>query len=458
MVDVLGRWLTVKDLSALDAAECNRLTRGLYHDILKSESLVIGNSLTRYKITPSFMQWIADRMIKLARAIINRQSLSDPIDPSLIASFLKATGKTLLDLAIFDSRVDILAPVCCIAIVACTQLNILELWRCKHSSTSTTRRLIAHLAPTLERLVLGDSEGVSSLPENRAMDKLQYLSIMRVKQNDANICAFTARCRNLLYFHNDNMSNKDDCLYVLAQSCPSLMSLHYGNAAPGSIAGLEAVLLACKELRTIHFTGHSGFTNTHVASIVKHCKKLRALRLEMCVNGINEECMAILAPRLAEIRNLALVRCHFTTDAPLHMIAQHCRELRSLSLVNLMALGLRPITEGTLVTLLSSLPFLEELDLSYAVDVSDTVLGTVARKCPSLHTLALLHTQGFREDGILALAAGCRNLEKLYISGEDKRFSELSLKMWRLLRPNLKMESFGSYQKRWIDIRADVYW
>jgi hypothetical protein len=106
------------------------------------------------------------------------------------------------------------------------------------------------------------------------MLELEYLSLKR--SNTATVvpellCGFVRNCQNLLYFYCDDLRGTDDALYALAQTCSSLRSLHYGHAARDSIAGLEAVLLACEDLHTVDFTSPAGFSNAHVATVVQHC-------------------------------------------------------------------------------------------------------------------------------------------------------------------------------------------
>jgi len=137
---------------------------------------------------------------------------------------------------------------------------------------------------------------------------------------------------------------------------------------------------------------------------------------------IDEECVTVLTLCLAEIRHISFDCFRCTTGASLLVIAQHCRELRSIGLWKLRA---GTFTEDALVTLFGYLPCLEELELFSAADVSDDVLTTIAKKCPRLHTLELANTGGFTEVGIAALAEGCRNLEVLYLSANDERISLL---------------------------------
>lgn len=284
-VDLLQSWLSLKDLASLDTAECSRSTRPAYCEVLKAEGFVL-DEVPQAKLVP-LIRWIVNRKIKV-RCI---DLCNTDHEPGLIASFFGCSGRALDDLSV-DNRSDSIVLVCCLAMIACDNLRVLQLLDCDNGDiASTMRRLIAAKAPTLERLALADSEVTEALPEACSMEKLEYLSFKWFTASTPRLCAFVRNCRYLLYFYCNDLDGSDDVLYALAESCPSLVSLHYGyeevSTATGT-AGLEAVLLACKDLHTVDFISYDGFTNAHVATVVQHCRKLKGLRLHVeCVGTRN---------------------------------------------------------------------------------------------------------------------------------------------------------------------------
>jgi hypothetical protein len=288
------------------------------------------------------------------------------------------------------------------------------------------------------------------------MEELEYLSLKDCTGPTAfpvRLCAFVRLC----HFYCDNIGRTDDCLHALAQSCPSLRSLHYGHAAELSTAGLEAVLLACQELHTVGFTSSYGFTNAHVATVAQHRRKLTALRVVFREDGINEECVTVLAPRLPELHNLHLINLRCTSDAPIALLTQHCGKLTDLALNNLHG----NVTERALVALCGALTSLQDLGWSQTDCMSDLILAAIGKNCHCLRTLDLCGTFNYLFIAVTAIAQGCTALESLSFTpdgkgGRDSLFGDLGLSVWKVLRPKLKFWTEERPWTRWDDFRRDV--
>jgi hypothetical protein len=454
-VDLLKNWLLLKDVAALDKALCNRSCREGYLEVLKSDGFVLDSLPEDAELVP-LMRWIEVHKIKVRR--IDLRGLDTNSEPGLLASFMGSVGPAVEDLSA-DNSGDALVLICCLAMVLCTRLCILQLRDCgADNSAATISRLIAAKAPSLERLALEDGEISEALPERCAMEKLKYLSFKRFTAATPRLCAFVRNYSNLLYFYCDDLGRTDDVLNALAESCRSLQSLHYGNAASGSTAGLEAVLLACQDLHTIDFTTPFGFTNAHISTIVQHCGKLQALRIMLSPRGIDQECVAILIPRLPELRILHLIGMCCTSDAPIMLLTQHCGGLIDLGVRALSG----TISEGALVALFRALSRLEDLNLSYAQCLSDAVLAAIGKNCPRLDTLDLYGAIALSEEGITEIAKGCAELEMIaYKPNEvgvvgETIFSGLARSVWKVLRPNLEFLTVDDTWTRWKDVRRDV--
>jgi hypothetical protein len=406
-VDLIVDWLTLKDLTLLDMAQCDRSSRAGYLEALRSAGCVLHLPMLppKYNVVP-LMHWIEVRRIKISGIDLCNNTFNQ--DVGLLLSFFECVGPTLVDLTA-DNFGNSLLFICCLAMNFCTRLKVLSLFGCVESMASTVCQLIEQRSGTLERLALknGDIEG--TLPECCNMCKLQYLHLLKPS---VACTGFVCRCQNLLYFYGHGFVDAEPCLHALAQSCPSLRSLHYGYKAGylfRSTAGLMAVLLACKDMHTVDFTSSIGFTNAHVTTVVQHCRKLNALHLMVYEDGITEECVTILAPRLSELEHLGLFRMQCTTDAPLALLSQHCGNLKCLELRNLWG----DVSDNVLVKLFKALKFLEAVDMSYVDNLSDVVLEAVGNKCHKLTRLGLFGTNGYTHKGITAIAQGCADLEWL---------------------------------------------
>jgi hypothetical protein len=222
---------------------------------------------------------------------------------------------------------------------------------------------------------------------------------------------------------------------MMALRCPFLVSLNYGFSKGQHVVimdGLDAVLQSCKEVHTVNLTSPFGFTNAHVTCVTQRCGKLQSLRLVLSDSGTNEECIAILRPRLSELVNLSLLNLQCTSDTPLRLLAEHCSQLVDLRLRNLSG-----CTDGAIAALLSALPALQSLCLSYYHSLSDATLMFIGARCKSLRALHIFGAWGFSEKGVAAIAAGCPNLRVLTVSPENPHFNPTVLSVWRALRPQL---------------------
>jgi hypothetical protein len=452
-VSLFRQWLSLEDLFLLDSAECNRASRQSFLEVLQSDGFVLGYMTPPGSHAPYVMEWMVKRKVKTRKARI--QHFGPNPDPALIATFLATVSPTLADLIVINSG-DTLLYVCCAAIGSCPHLEVLNLVFSGANACSTIRALISQRAPTLKRLAFHSCIILDGFPGHCEMPRLQYLKLKASISSAVNLCAFVGCCRNLLYFYWSEMKSVEECLHALAHFCPSLRALHYGYRSvtvASSVTGQEAVLHACQDLHTVNMITALGFSNAHVLAVVQHCRKLTGVRFVLSEIGISDESLAILCPRLSEMRHLSLVGWLCTSDAQLQLLKQNCRQLRSLSLGMFQALG---STDGALTALFSSLPFLEDLDLSRVRCLSDAVLSAIARHCRRLQSLDLYAASGFTEAGVTALAEGCVDLINLNISTDNPHVGKFGLALWRVMRPNLAVKSDVDPLTRWNNYRIDV--
>jgi hypothetical protein len=322
--------------------------------------------------------------------------------------------------------------------------------------TLEVNKLIASAASTLQKLTFVRGVSHEPLPQHCEMVKLHYLRVdQRILITTPHLPIFVRNCRNLLYFKCSDMGGSDDCLHALGQSCPSLVSLHYGNAAPDSRAGLEAVLLACRELHTVDLMEDYVFTLTHCATVIQHCRKLKALKLKLNIpdDGTAAAYIAVLQPRLCELRHLSLERWSCPVNDTLLQLALHCGQLRSLGLRSFSGDRKEAVVLGQL---LSAFPTLESVDLSRVRCLTDAVLAAIGSSCSRLRCLNLSGAEGFTHQGVMSLVTGCPALTCLYVAKENALFNELARSLWQRIRPALTFNTDPLALTRWDGIELDM--
>jgi hypothetical protein len=162
-------------------------------------------------------------------------------------------------------------------------------------------------------------------------------------------------------------------------------------------------------LHTISLHTDREGTEQRLAEIMQHCGQFRALRIPLA----QPSAIRLLLPRLSAFHHLALHNLECSTDAPIRLLSAHCGQLRGLSLH-----GLIGVTPAALVVLLSSLPLLQELDLSYIRCLTADVLDAIGATCKNLRVIVMLLR---REDAppanSSALVSSLPALRDVYING-----------------------------------------
>jgi hypothetical protein len=396
------------------------------------------------------MQWIVDRKVKIERVNMGFGSGQETENNK---AFLACVGPAVLDLTVSDED-KALGAICHAAAATCVHLRVLSLlalpWHYGDTLDPPVRELIAQRASTLERLSCEGYDMSKLLPEDKAMVSLQYLAL-HSGVDSANVCTFVHNCPRLLYFCCSYLDS-DDCLRVLAESCPNLVSLSYGYSGgavrTGNTDNLKAVLLACENLTTVNFTGREGFTNSHLAVVAQHCKKLTSIEF-FAGPGLSGGAINILEPRLPELRHLRINSLNLWSDGPLRLLTQHCRQLRSLSLCCLRG----RYTSADLVALFNALPCLEDLDIGKVEHLTDSVLIAIGKNGANLRTLDLSEASGFTDNGVAALVKSCPLIECIYLKLDGGLFNKSMQSVWQALRPKLQ---FLDMYSRYMDIRKNV--
>jgi hypothetical protein len=450
-VRVLSSWLSLREVVILDTAECNHASRAAYIEALRCEGSVLhitqyGSNMTR------LMQWVIDRK---ARAEQFEIGFRERPRADLTAKFFDCIGPTLLDLSIAGKR-DYLYQICNQAIKLCPHLQVLSFWNCSEKDASVVRALITQRAATLRKLVFMESNITSPLPDDCEMTALRQLVLKNTLYiKGSAVCAFLRHCPNLQHIYSTELDDTEDCLHTLAQSCPSLTALHYGyryedSGVYSDHTALGAVLLACKELHTLNFLTREVITHGHVAAVAEHGQKLKSLRIVLGVEGLQDaDCISILAPRLSRLEHLGLDSLENPTEDSLRLLAQHCQRLVGLDLSGFQEPGGSP----ALASLITALPGLQELDLSFVHCLDDNTLAAMGESCARLQRLRICFTQGFTVEGITALVQGCAALRVVLFVRGNAVFNKSARTVWQAMRPGLRFDDRDNYLTQWNDVR-----
>jgi hypothetical protein len=317
--------------------------------------------------------------------------------------------------------------------------------------------LISRCAGTLKCLKLQKCEFSTPLSTN-ALPDLETLYINACKIDVATLCKLISASPCLRYFNCGDLQGVDDCLDALAANCPLLEVLCYERANPHSTTSLISVLQSCPLLRVVDISSEEDDLNgstsdLHIAAIVQHCKKLKALRVPGRSAHVTDASLRAVAGRLRDLRHLALYNFSLQLDSPLLAIPANWRNIRSL---DLWGLGV-DVSQMALVTLFSNLNNVVEVDLD-GCELSDAVLEAIGAHCPQLDILHLVGCIGFSGQGLVAIAQGCTALRELYIRGDAPMLTPFAMQLWQVARPGLRFrdgECFATLWRTIMDVAAE---
>ena len=125
--EVLGSWLTIKDVAKMDSAICSREARSIFLDLLSKEDMVLINLDVNKENFVSWMAWMVAR-----KASVTECRLWKAVAPVLYIPFFIHTGKNLETLTITSDDEDAVsfAQMLSCAAPYCTSVKQISLIKC----------------------------------------------------------------------------------------------------------------------------------------------------------------------------------------------------------------------------------------------------------------------------------------------------------------------------------------
>jgi hypothetical protein len=217
----------------------------------------------------------------------------------------------------------------------------------------------------------------------------------------------------------------DTDLQALAPFMPCLASLdarHCGGAVTDS--GLLAIATHCPHLTRlqVHYCAKR-VTDVGVVAIASNCRRLTWLDVADC--DVTDGGLRMLAPLCASLRCLDLTPCERVTDTGLEAIGKHCTRLERLHIpyagAGVTDVGIRSVVIGCADPAV--------LDVSGIRCVTDATLHTVAEHCRNLTELQVRRNTTLTFDALDVVARRCTRLRRicldLYLLGSLKVCAKL---------------------------------
>ncbi|XP_052203447.1 F-box protein At1g47056-like [Diospyros lotus] len=239
---------------------------------------------------------------------------------------------------------------------------------------------------------------------------------------DEALILISLRCRNLTRLKLRACRELTDAgMAVFANNCKGLKKLSCGSCTFGS-KGMNAVLDNCSSLEELSVKRLRGITDGTVSEPIRPgvaASSLKTICLKELYNG---QCFGPLIIGSKNLRTLKLFRCSGDWDKLLEVIADRVTGMVEIHLERLRVsdIGLAAI---------SNCLNLEILHLVKTPDCTNVGLKSVAKNC---NLIRRLHIDGWKtnwisDDGLIAVAKHCPNLQELVLIGVNP--TRLSLEL-----------------------------
>ncbi|KAG8367960.1 hypothetical protein BUALT_Bualt16G0127000 [Buddleja alternifolia] len=219
---------------------------------------------------------------------------------------------------------------------------------------------------------------------------------------------------------------EDKHLEIVKNKCGNFVGnlevLNLNGCQKISDTGIEFITYNCPKLKVFSIYWNVRVSDLGIRNLVKNCKLVIDLNLSGCKN-VTDESLKLIAENYQGLQLLNLTRCIKLTDRGLETILFKCSSLQSLNLY-----ALSSFTDAAYKKM-SLLIHLQFLDLCGAQNLSDEGVSCIAN-CKNLVSLNLTWCVRVTDQGVVAIAQGCRYLEFLSLFGivgvTDKSLEALS--------------------------------
>ncbi|XP_057794428.1 putative F-box/LRR-repeat protein 8 [Salvia miltiorrhiza] len=233
-----------------------------------------------------------------------------------------------------------------------------------------------------------------------------------VSIGDDALILISQRCRNLTRLKLRACRElTDEGMSVFAANCRNLQKFSCGSSSFGA-KGMNALIDNCGLLEELSVKRLRGITDATAAEAIGPGKAADSLKIICLKDLYNGQCFGPLIIGAKNLRSLKLFRCSGDWDKLLELIADRVDSLIEVHLerIQVSDLGL---------SALSKCANLEVLHLVKTPECTNIGLMAVAEKC---RLLRKLHIDGWKtnrigDDGLIAVATYCPNLQELVLIG-----------------------------------------
>ena len=438
--EVLGSWLTIKDVAKMDSAICAKETRPMFLELLSKRDMVLNNSTIYKEVYGSSMAWIVARKVSVTVC-----HLYNTVDPSLYIPFYSCTGKRIETLTITSKEEDVTTFTQMMSSVAfyCTNIKEISLKSC--TSVRGLEILLYTPQASLINIFIDSCNLTEFVVEDLVLPSLQRLSITY----SINITSNTFKQLLQAVPNLEILVAFQFIGWPSDVRFPNYLRKIYLKFSDITDAMLSSLVHSCPLLEVVDLGDCELLTDVSVIELVQHAKHISALSLS-CSRNFSDAALEAIAMHCGErLKHLCLYGCESVTDAGIYRISEACHSLLGLGIGGRY---MDHITTPAIQALLQSNPFLQEVSLGCADDQEDVhvMFQTLAESCPCLHYLDINELMGCTESDILLISRSCTQLRTVVVDPDCTVVNPLSLHLWQEhCSPRIEFSSENDWLPFW---------
>jgi hypothetical protein len=387
VIAILRDWIDVYTLARLDSAVCEHGDREQFLGMTSARHFVHPNAdLVTNRPCIKAIEWLAKRQVRVTNWSINLD-----LSPSLIADLVSGTGGPHVgSLSLFGLHEGATAVVVTLTSLKCLKISRMCISECKHwmclsAMTGAAQNSLRNFEVKVCRTPYTIDFSRNNFPN------LQSLTFggMNGEPSSDSIAGLISVSPNLVQFCLRSGRAHDTVLHALSNHAKRLRVLSMRHVVGFTDAALCSLARSCTYLQSLHLDSYDVISEDVMLAFAVNCRHLRAVAVRSPCTG--RAVHALVTHRGAALRYLSLEKVQFEDNSALSAIAQHCKNLQQLELLDCTDSELEA---QDLVHLLSSLPQLKELVIECCDAVTDAVLSAIAKHLPKLEYLNLYDFHG----------------------------------------------------------------
>ena len=334
---ILSVWLTLAELSRLDVAYCNHLSRLTFQGLIGEKLCSFSNALSgrsRWLQSREQLNWLFKRSVAVKNLTLCAGE-SDT-DAALMAYLERGCGGASLQSVELIQQHDrtSFSLVRTASIVSKYSAYVKELrFSYLMNLSGKVLRKFADGCPSIESLHLDycdfaeESDMVWSCVVSQSWySTLVHLSVSHTSCTDEDVAIIVRACCQLQHLDISKCDVTDASVFEIAAHCPHLTFISLNDTDVGD-ESVTVLAQSCVRLREVALGLNGRITDVTLQSLAMHCQALHSLDISECEN-ITDAGMDIIALYCPHLTVLDISESLGVTEVGALTVAESCKQLQ----------------------------------------------------------------------------------------------------------------------------------